>query len=130
MCTHACMWFPVRPCHLIHTVVHHHHPADGCALCERDQRPRQRYSERTSHILCGACFLDFGWHHICDLPACLHTDTHVKIKYMAGLTHAFMLLALKHVCTLFSPSLSSLTPCPLLIDKTSHPSSINFLSYH
>lgn len=60
-----------------------------------------------------------------------HTQMHeLKHKYTTSLTHAFMHRALKHVRTLFSPSLSSLTPCPLLSDKTSHPSSINFLSYH
>lgn len=58
-----------------------------------------------------------------------HTNE-LKHKYMTILKHAFMHPSLKHVCTLFSPSLSSLTLCPLLTDKTSHPSSINFLSYH
>lgn len=103
----VCMWFQVCPCHLISTMVHHHHPADLHSLTERAERPQQRHGEASRPSL-----------------SCMFPLTQIKefeYKYVTGLTHAFMPMPL----TCFSPSLSSLTPCPLLIDGTSHPSSIN-----
>lgn len=51
VCIHADMWFPVCPCHLIHTLVHHYHPASHRTLCERAERPRQRHGETTARSL-------------------------------------------------------------------------------
>lgn len=49
-------------------------------------------------------------------------------KYLCSLEREAAHPSPKHECTPFSPSLSSLTLCPPLTDKTNHPSGINFPS--
>lgn len=47
-------------------------------------------------------------------------------KYLTSFEHAPGHPSPKHECTLSPPSLSSLTLCPPLTDKTNHPNGINF----
>lgn len=54
---------------------------------------------------------------------CTHEPVH---KYLISSKHAPAHRSPKHECMLFSPSLSSLTLCPPLPDRTNHPSGINF----
>lgn len=39
------------PCHLVHSLVRHRHPAAPRPLCERVEGPHQRHGEPTSHSL-------------------------------------------------------------------------------